>query len=105
VREAARRWWDECLAGSEGVGLAWAALLGFVRVTTNRRIVARPLAVSDVMARIRAWLKLPHVHIAQPSDSHFTRLRAELERVGVAGNHRRSSCGLGDGARLRALFD
>jgi predicted nucleic acid-binding protein len=38
------------------------------------------------MARIHAWLELPHVHIAQPSDAHFARLRAELERVGVAGN-------------------
>jgi toxin-antitoxin system PIN domain toxin len=86
VHQAARRWWDDCLAGSEGVGLAWAALLGFVRITTNRRIVARPLAVADVMERIDTWLALPHVHIAQPSDMHFARLRAELERVGVAGN-------------------
>jgi toxin-antitoxin system PIN domain toxin len=86
VHEAARRWWDGCLAGSEGVGLAWATLLGFVRITTNRRIVARPLAVGDVMERIHTWLELPHVHIAQPSDRHFSRLRTELERVGVAGN-------------------
>jgi toxin-antitoxin system PIN domain toxin len=86
AHEAARRWWDGCLAGTEGVGLAWAALLGFVRITTNRRIVAQPLAVGDVMARIQTWLELPHVHIAQPSDAHFGRLRIELERVGVAGN-------------------
>ena len=38
------------------------------------------------MARVAAWLDLPHVHIAQPSDAHFARLRAVLERVGVAGN-------------------
>ena len=31
VHERARHWWDECLSGSEGVGLAWAALLGFIR--------------------------------------------------------------------------
>jgi toxin-antitoxin system PIN domain toxin len=86
VHAAARRWWDGCLAGSEGVGLAWATLLGFVRITTNRRIVARPLAVGDVMARIHGWLELPHVHVAQPSDRHFARLRAELERLGTAGN-------------------
>ena len=86
VHDTARDWWDGCLAGSEGVGLAWAAILGFVRITTNRRIVARPLAVDEVMARVAAWLDLPHVHIAQPSDAHFARLRAVLERVGVAGN-------------------
>lgn len=86
VHRKARLWWDACLAGAEGVGLAWAALLGFVRITTNRRIVMRPLAVDDVMQRIESWLSLPHVHLTHPSDSHFARLRAELERLGAAGN-------------------
>jgi uncharacterized protein len=86
VHEAARTWWDECLAGPEGVGFAWATLLGFIRITTNRKIVARPLGVAEVMARIEAWLALPHVHIAQPADTHFKRLRAELERLGTAAN-------------------
>jgi toxin-antitoxin system PIN domain toxin len=86
VHERARLWWDSCLSGAEGIGLAWATILGFVRITTNRRVVARPLAVQDVMNRLDAWLTLPHVHIAQPSDSHFARLRAELEQLGTAGN-------------------
>jgi toxin-antitoxin system PIN domain toxin len=86
VHDVARRWWDGCLAGAEGVGLAWATMLGFVRITTNRKIVARPLAVSEVMARIHGWLELPHVHVVQPSDGHFTRLRDTLERLGTAGN-------------------
>src|SRR5512145_2337299 len=86
VHDSARGWWDNCLAGSEGVGLAWAALLGFVRVTTNRKVVARPLPVGEVMARIESWLALPHIHIAQPSETHFVRLRTMLERLGAAGN-------------------
>jgi toxin-antitoxin system PIN domain toxin len=86
VHEAARNWWDDCLSGSEGVGLAWATLLGFVRITTNRKVVARPLGVREVMERIQSWLSLPHIHIAQPSDAHFARLRVELERLGTAGN-------------------
>jgi hypothetical protein len=86
VHDAARSWWDAALAGSEGVGLAWAAILGFVRITTNRKIVARPLPVADVMARVASWLELPHVHFAQPSDTHFARLRTALEGLGTAGN-------------------
>jgi len=42
------------------------AMLGFVRITTNRRVVARPLPVQRVMEQLQAWLALPHVHIAQP---------------------------------------
>lgn len=72
------------MSGSEGVGLAWVTVLGFVRITTNRRIVARPLAVSEVMGRIQAWLDLPHVHVVQPSATHFSRLREVLE-LGTAG--------------------
>ena len=86
VHEAARTWWDRCLAGNEGVGLAWATLLGFIRITTNRRIVRRPLAVRDVLDRIEAWLDLPQVHMAQPSEGHFALLRQALERLGVGGN-------------------
>jgi len=86
VHERARRWWDQCLSGTEGVGLAWATVLGFIRITTNRKIVARPLAVRDVLDRIEGWLDLPHVHVAQPSDAHFAKLRQALERLGAAGN-------------------
>ena len=86
VHERARRWWDGCLAGTEGLGLAWVTLLGFVRVTTNRRIVARPLPVKRVLDSIESWLELPHVHIPQPSDEHFARLRDNLERLGTAAN-------------------
>ena len=82
----ARRWWDECLSGPEGVDLAWATLLGFIRLTTSRKVVARPLSADDVTVRIESWLALPHIHLAQPSDTHFARLWAELERLGTAGN-------------------
>jgi uncharacterized protein len=86
VHHQAREWWQGCLSGVEGVGLAWATMLGFVRITTNRKIVARPLTVEAVTQRLEDWLALPHVHIAAPSDSHFPRLRAQLERLGTAGN-------------------
>jgi uncharacterized protein len=61
-------------------------LLGFIRITTNRKIVARPLAVRDVLDRIQSWLELPHVHVAQPSEGHFAKLRQAFEALGTAGN-------------------
>ena len=86
VHDRARKWWDGCLSGAEGVGLAWAAILGFIRITTNRNVVAHPLPIHVVTDLVQVWLALPQVHIAQPSDTHFTRLRTELERLGTAGN-------------------
>jgi uncharacterized protein len=86
IHDRARLWWDACLSGTEGIGLAWAVMLGLVWITTNRRVVARPLPVQHVMEQLQAWLTLPHVHIAQLSNTHFARFRAELERLGTAGN-------------------
>jgi toxin-antitoxin system PIN domain toxin len=86
VHQPARVWWDRCLAGTEGIGLAWVTLLGFVRISTHRKILLRPLPVDGVMARIESWLELPHVHIPHPSNRHFAGLREALERLGSAGN-------------------
>lgn len=86
VHASARDWWNRCLSGTEGVGLAWVAILGFIRITTNRRIFARPFAVDEAARSVAAWLEQPHIHIAEPSGRHFERLRAELERLGTAGD-------------------
>lgn len=86
VHEPARRWWDGCLAGTEGVGLAWIVMLGFIRISTHPRVLLRPLPVSDVLDRIESWLRIPHVHVPQPSSRHFSGLRVNLEGIGTAGN-------------------
>ena len=46
-------------------------MLGFVRITTNRGVVARPIPIQRVMEQLQAWLGLPHVYIAQPSKYTF----------------------------------
>ena len=86
VHEPARRWWDGCVAGAEGVGLAWIVMLGFIRISTHPRVLLRPLPVSDVLDRIESWLRIPHVHVPQPSSRHFSGLRVNLEGIGTAGN-------------------
>lgn len=86
MHDQAREWWDRCLAGTEGIGLAWVALLGFIRISTNRRILLRPMPIDALLERIEGWLALPHVHIAHPSDRHFERLRKALRDLGTAGN-------------------
>lgn len=86
AHERAKAWWDGCLAGTEGVGLAIVTILGFIRISTHPRILENPLPVADVTRRIASWLELPHFHIALPSDRHFENLRAALDDLGTAGN-------------------
>ena len=58
VRERARRRWHGCLSGTEGIGLARRTILGFVRIATSQRVVARPLWAGDVMSRLESRLVL-----------------------------------------------
>jgi toxin-antitoxin system PIN domain toxin len=86
VHDRARAWWDGCLAGTEGVGLAIVTILGFIRISTHPRILENPLPVRDVTRRIASWLEFPHFHIAHPSDRHFEHLQTALDTLGTAGN-------------------
>ncbi len=84
--EAARAWWDDALEGTEGIGLAWVTILGFVRITTHCGILSNPMSPGAACSRVEEWLSLSHVHIPLPADGHFARLRAALESLGTAGN-------------------
>ncbi len=86
VHAAARRWWEELLNGARPVGLAWAVLLGFLRIVTHREILARPLPVGRACDRVRSWLAQPQVAILHPGERHATILFDLLERLGSAGN-------------------
>jgi uncharacterized protein len=86
VHERARRWWERTLSGGEQVGLAWSVILGFLRLTTNSRIMPRPLAPEQAFATIDEWLAHPSVTPIEPSDRHWPILKELLEPLGTAGN-------------------
>lgn len=68
--ERARTWLDGALNGPAMVGLPWPSLLGFARITTNRRIFATPLPLTDAWAQVQEWLALTTVWIPTPGDRH-----------------------------------
>ena len=84
--ERARRWLDERLNGAAPVGLPWASLLGFLRVTTNPRVFERPTAVSDAWRQALAWLEAERVWIPQPTERHREILGKLLAAPGVHAN-------------------
>ena len=83
---AARQWWEDALNGSEPVGLPWAVLLGYIRLTTNRQILASPLPATEACADVRAWLTRPNATVLHPGDGHAEILFHLLEDVGTASN-------------------
>jgi toxin-antitoxin system PIN domain toxin len=82
----ARTWWEALLNGTRPVGLAWVAVLGFVRIATHRQILANPLPVPVACGHVRAWLAQPYASIVDPGARHAEILFGLLESLGTAGN-------------------
>jgi len=82
----AHAWLDARLNGSAPVGLPWPSLLGFVRITTNPRILDRPLAIEDAWRQVTQWLACPPVWIPFPGDGHAGILGDLLAATRASGN-------------------
>jgi uncharacterized protein len=81
---AARRWLERSLSEDEAVGLAWASVLGFLRVVTNPRIFRVPLLLDRAVAVVDDWLEQQAVEIVLPTPRHWSTLRQMLT-AGQAG--------------------
>lgn len=79
-------WWNGLLSGPETVGLSWSVLLGFVRLTTNPRIVQAPLEVGDALDYVDRWLAHPVTTTIDPTARHTRVVRDLLGNLGAAGN-------------------
>ena len=83
---AAREWFSAQLDGRTRVGLPWGALLGFLRIATNPRIVARPLPMRAAWQQVTDWLACEPVWIPQPTERHAEVLGRLLAQPGVHAN-------------------
>jgi len=84
--EGAVTWWNTLLSGNESVGLAWTVLLGFIRLTTNARVVTNPLRADEALDHIDRWLARPTTTVVDPTRRHAAVLRDLLARSGTGGN-------------------
>lgn len=83
---SARDWWNATMSGTETIALAWAVLLGFVRLTTNARVMQRPLTTDEALDYVDRWLAHPLTVPIAPSTRHASLLRDLLRPLGSAGN-------------------
>jgi len=84
--EAARAWWESALDGEEEVGLPWAVAMGFVRLMTHSRVLARPLMPVPAIQIVRSWLEVPVARPLEPGPRHLVILAQLLEPLGVAAS-------------------
>jgi len=86
VHDAARAWWESILGDPEPVGLAWATVLGFIRIATHRQVLANPLPVDTACGLVEEWLAQPQVMLVHPGERHAALLFGLLRGLGSAGN-------------------
>jgi toxin-antitoxin system PIN domain toxin len=79
-------WWQQCLSGSEPVGLAPVVVFGFMRIATNPRVFRDPMTPTEAAEHIRAWLAQPVTRILEPPAGHVGEVLQLLETLGTAGN-------------------
>ncbi len=84
--EKARSWIESAFNETEGVGLAWVVLLGFIRLATRRGIFPNPLAVEDALVVVQAWLSHERASVLNPTERHAAILGRLLISAQTAGN-------------------
>lgn len=82
---AARAWWETLMNGAADIGLPEPVLFGFLRVTTQRGILAAPLATGDALTIVRGWLEWPRVRVLYGTPGSVRRALELAAALGVAG--------------------
>lgn len=67
---ASRDWLEGALNGPRRVALPWQSLTGFLRIVTNPRAMANPMAPGDAWTTVESWLDARHSWVPQPGPGH-----------------------------------
>lgn len=83
--DAAKRFLEAAFSADEVVALPWSVIVGFIRITTNRRATKNPADPKAAYAAVDGWLERPNVVTLDPGPDHWRLMRELLEQAGTAG--------------------
>jgi toxin-antitoxin system PIN domain toxin len=79
----AAAWLEEQLSSAVLVGLPWATIMGFVRISTDPRAYAEPYRVEEAAAIVDGLLERSNVAALSPGSEHWRIFRELLARAQV----------------------
>jgi toxin-antitoxin system PIN domain toxin len=85
-RSAAARWIENALSDPAGIAFTWHALSGFLRLSTQPRIVRSALPLDTALGVLDEWLSHPRARIIGPTNRHASLLARLLIGAGRGGN-------------------
>lgn len=80
------QWLEKAFSEPAGIGFAWLALLGFLRLATRPGIFTHPLELEQALGIVDDWLNHPNARILNPTRRHADLLTRLLVGAGAGGN-------------------
>ncbi|MEJ0024578.1 MAG: TA system VapC family ribonuclease toxin [Rhizomicrobium sp.] len=84
--ERSRAWLDAQFSNGIRIGLPWASLLAFLRLTTSRRIFPKPQSIGGAWSQVCSWLEHPSAWIPEPTERHGLVLGRLLTETPATGD-------------------
>lgn len=81
-----KAWWEELLKSGESIALPWIVLTGYVRIATNRSTSGNPVALSQAVDCVEAWLALPNVRLVNETPDFWSLFHQLITEAGRGGN-------------------
>lgn len=82
--DKSREWLERVFSGSESVGLPWAVIHAFLRLTTSK-ILPRPLSIDTATSVVDDWVSLPVVTIPEAGAEYWPIFRELLRKAKISG--------------------
>jgi toxin-antitoxin system PIN domain toxin len=87
LHQQAKDWVQTTLDGQRGpVALNWFALVAFVRIITNPKIMNTPRSLDEALNHVNSWLRLPAVTLISPGVNHARDFEALCRASSAKGN-------------------
>ncbi len=77
----ARDWLEKRLSEDVPLAMPWFVILGFIRLSTNPRVVTAPLSKEKALDLVNEWLAQPCVRILHPTETHWEILQNLLDGI------------------------
>lgn len=84
--EKARVWWENCLSGTETVGLCPVVIFAFVRIGTHPRVFDNPMPVETAASFVQDWLNRKVCRLVTTEPEDVTRALHLLRDIGVGAD-------------------
>ncbi|MFN4865921.1 MAG: type II toxin-antitoxin system VapC family toxin [Cyanobium sp.] len=81
-----RAWLEDVLSGEEPIALPWQVAISVLRISTQPKLLSRPLTLEQALQLVEGWLSHPLVEVLTPGERHWSIQQQLLLQVGIAGN-------------------